>query len=131
MDLLPFLGVFLLNALDGPAQLLFVETCRGLSSVHVARRVQDSILCSQGETGPPSGMGVLLTARKEVQLKPFADKDAAGGAETTSCKNRYRAVILRPLLKNKPREISLQSLWIAFTVSRGLFILHVCLPSSF
>lgn len=92
MDLLPFLGVFLLNA-ECTGWSCSVVICGHLQRAEqrsCARRVQDSILYSQGETGPPSGMGVLLTVSKEVQLKPFADKDAAGGAETTSCKNRYR-----------------------------------------
>lgn len=33
----------MLDALDGPTQLLFVAISRGLSSVHECRRLQDSI----------------------------------------------------------------------------------------
>lgn len=75
----------MLNALDSPTLLLFVAISRGLSSVH--RRVQGSIPCSQGETGPPPGMGVLLTVSKEVQPQPCGDEGAAGGAEITPCRN--------------------------------------------
>lgn len=42
-----------------------------------------------------------------------------------------RALMLGPLLGNKPKENSLQSLRIAFTVPRGLFILHHYFPRYF
>lgn len=43
----------MLDALDGPTQLLFVAIGRGLSSVHECRRLQDSIPSIQGEQEHP------------------------------------------------------------------------------
>lgn len=58
----------MLNALDGATQLLFVATSRGLSSVPMCRRVQDSSPCSQGEAGAPSAMGVLSQSARKGSL---------------------------------------------------------------